>query len=114
MTTSTTDSPELRAALTDAFCHVYDPEFGASIQDLGLIYDLAIDESGGVTVTMTLTSMYCPAGEVILGGIKAAAEGVPGVASAQVNLVWEPAWTPELLTPAARLQLGWDRAAPST
>lgn len=94
-------------ALLDAFGRVYDPEFGVSIRDLGLIYDIAVDDEAAVSVTMTLTSMYCPAGEVILGGIRAAAEAVPGVARAQVELVWEPVWSPEMLSPEARAQLGW-------
>ncbi len=98
----------LRQALRDAFTRVYDPEFGVSIQDLGLIYEVTVDDAGKVVVVMTLTSMYCPAGDVILAGVKAAAEGVPGVAEAEVRLVWDPLWTPELLSPAAREQLGWD------
>ncbi len=98
-----------QAALREAFAQVYDPEFGVSIQDLGLIYATEIGEDGGVTVVMTLTSMYCPAGDVILAGVKAAAESVPGVAWAEVRLVWEPLWTPDLLSPAGRKQLGWDQ-----
>jgi metal-sulfur cluster biosynthetic enzyme len=57
---------------------------------------------------MTLTSQYCPAGEVILAGIKAAAETVAGVVTVDIKLVWEPAWTPDLLSAAGRKQLGWD------
>jgi len=95
-------------ALLDAFGRVYDPEFGVSIRDLGLIYDIEVDETDSVHVKMTLTSMYCPAGGVILDGIRAAAEGVPGVRAAQVDLVWEPAWSPDLLSPEARAQLGWN------
>ncbi len=93
--------------LREAFKSVYDPEFGVSIEDLGLIYDIVIEE-GVVRVNMTLTSMHCPAGEVILNGVQAAAEAVPGVLSAEVNLVWEPLWTPERLSPEARQQLGWN------
>lgn len=110
MNTPVPVSPELAASLTDAFRRVYDPEFGVSVQDLGLIYDLTVDESGVIVVTMTLTSMYCPAGDVITAGIKSAAEAVPGVASARVDLVWDPVWTPELLSPSARAELGWDAA----
>lgn len=100
---SAPDVPALRAA----FKTVYDPEFGVSIQDLGLIYDIQV-EDGAALVNMTLTSMYCPAGEVILAGVKAAAEAVPGISRAEVTLVWEPLWTPERLSPEARAQLGWD------
>ena len=97
------DIPTLR----EAFKTVYDPEFGVSIEDLGLIYDIRI-EAGVVFVTMTLTSMYCPAGDVIVNGVRAAAEAVSGVARAEVELVWDPLWTPDRLTPEARRLLGWD------
>lgn len=106
---TSSDTHPLVPALLDAFGQVYDPEFGVSIRDLGLIYDISVDATQAVIVTMTLTSMYCPAGNVIVDGIRAAAEAVPGVTGAQVDLVWEPAWSPEMLSPEARLQLGWDR-----
>lgn len=99
-----------RAALREAFERVYDPEFGVSIQDLGLIYETILEDDGVVTVVMTLTSMYCPAGDVIVDGVKAAAEGVAEITRADVKLVWDPLWTPELLSPAAREQLGWDES----
>lgn len=105
-----TESSPLLALIHTALEHVYDPEFGVSIADLGLIYDI-IDDQGNVTVTMTLTSMYCPAGEVILAGVKSAAESVTGVKSASVNLVWDPLWTPDRLSAKARDDLGWDRTA---
>lgn len=104
--TNTTTVPSIDA-LRDAFARVYDPEFGVSVQDLGLIYGIEIS-GRRVDVTMTLTSFYCPAGEVILAGVKSAAEALPGVLEAHVELVWDPTWTPERLSPAAREQLGWD------
>lgn len=93
----------------NAFRSVYDPEFGVSIEDLGLIYDVRIDE-GVVFVRMTLTSMYCPAGDVITSGVQAAAEALPGVVRAEVELVWDPVWTPEMLSADARKTLGWDES----
>jgi metal-sulfur cluster biosynthetic enzyme len=104
---SSGDHP-LIPALLEACGRVYDPEFGVSVRDLGLIYDVAVDEGGAALITMTLTSMYCPAGDVILDGVKSAAEAVPGVRGVRVDLVWEPTWTPDLLSPEARRQLGWD------
>ncbi len=95
--------PALKAALTE----VHDPEFGVNIVDLGLIYDIAICGQD-VIVTLTLTSMYCPAGNVIMDGVRSAIERVPGVGRVTVNLVWEPVWTPDRLSPAAREHLGWD------
>ena len=96
--------------IRNAFRSVYDPEFGVSIEDLGLIYDVRVSE-GVVSVTMTLTSMYCPAGDVITNGVKAAAEVLPGVVRAEVALVWDPLWTPEMLSAGARKTLGWGEAS---
>lgn len=106
---ASTDHP-LIPALLDACGRVYDPEFGVSVRDLGLIYGIAVSEDGAVVVTMTLTSMYCPAGDVITAGVKSVAEAVPGVSAVRVELVWDPAWTPERLSPSARAELGWDEA----
>ena len=89
-----------------ACASVADPEFGLSVEDLGLIYDVAIS-GRAVTVAMTLTTPHCPAGDVILGGVRAAVEAVPGVASVEVQLVWDPAWTPEMVSARGRQQLGW-------
>lgn len=99
-------APEI-PALRETLKAVYDPEFGVSVDDLGLIYDLRL-EADVVFVTMTLTSMYCPAGDVIMNGVRAALEAVPGVSRAEVALVWEPTWSPEMLSPEARRTLGWD------
>jgi len=101
-------NPSLITCLQTAFRQVFDPEFGVSIQDLGLIYNIAANADGAVFITMSLTSRYCPAGDVILFGIQSAAEAVTGVTSVQIELVWEPEWTPERLSPAARSQLGWE------
>lgn len=96
-------------AVHAACARVADPEFGVSVADLGLIYDVAIRE-GAVEVAMTLTSAYCPAGDVILDGVRAAVARVEGVRSVEVRLVWEPGWTPEMVTAAGRRQLGWANA----
>ena len=102
-----TDAASLPDTIRAALRNVYDPEFGVSIEDLGLIYEITVD-NGAVVIVMTLTSMYCPAGDVILAGVKAAAEAVPGGSLVEVKLVWEPLWSPVLLSPLAREQLGWD------
>lgn len=94
-------------SVRDVLRGVYDPEFGVSVQDLGLIYEVNVTEAR-VTIAMTLTSMYCPAGDVITEGVKAAVFGLPGVLSVEVNIVWDPVWTPEMLSPLAREQLGWN------
>jgi metal-sulfur cluster biosynthetic enzyme len=89
-----------------ACASVADPEFGLSIEDLGLIYDLTVVDRS-VLVIMTLTSRYCPAGDVITGAVRAAVAGVPGVESVDVRVVWDPGWTPDRVSPRGRRQLGW-------
>jgi metal-sulfur cluster biosynthetic enzyme len=83
-----------------------DPEFGVSIVDLGLIYSVSAEE-GVVTVVMTLTTPACPSGGWIQEGARAALAELPGVRSVAVDLVFDPVWTPEMLSPEARRQLGW-------
>lgn len=83
-----------------------DPEFGLSIVDLGLIYDVQTN-GHDITVTMTLTSPGCPAGGMIHDGTRAALAALPGAGNVEVAIVWEPRWTPERLTPEARTHLGW-------
>lgn len=85
---------------------VMDPELGINIVDLGLVYDIEV-EDGSARVTMTLTSPGCPAGGQILMGAQKAAEEVEDVDKADVNLVWKPFWTPERIDPAVRAMLGF-------
>ncbi len=106
---NTAPNDALLAAVHAACASVADPEFGVSVADLGLIYDVSVC-GGEVVVAMTLTSAYCPAGDTILDGVRAAVARVRGVTSAEVQLVWEPGWTPEMVTAAGRRQLGWERA----
>lgn len=82
-----------------------DPEIGIGVVDLGLIYDVEINNSRA-TVTMTLTSMGCPVGPSIIHQVEDAAKEIPGVTEAVVNLVWEPAWTPDRINPDVRSMLG--------
>jgi len=89
-----------------ACASVNDPEFGLSIEDLGLIYDVAID-GASVSIAMTLTSPYCPAGDVMVDGIRAAVGSVRGVKSVDVRVVWDPQWTPEMVSARGRGYLGW-------
>ena len=93
---------EIREALRG----VTDPELGINIVDLGLVYDIAV-EDGNALVTMTLTSPGCPAGGQIMGGAKDAAESVDGIEEATVSLVWKPFWTPERIDPKVRAMLGF-------
>jgi len=102
---NTTDD-ELLSAVKTAISTVLDPEFGIPVDGLGLIYDLQIRD-GAVSIAMTLTTEHCPAGEVIVGGVRAAVGAVSGVEQVSVALVWDPVWTPNMLSPRARELLGW-------
>ena len=85
---------------------VYDPEIPLNIYDLGLIYRIDITEEGKVAIDMTLTSPMCPVAESLPGEVEMAARGVDGVAEVVVELVWDPPWGPEVMSEAARLELG--------
>jgi len=88
----------------------YDPEIPVNIVDLGLIYEVrfetAPDEKQDVTVDMTLTAQGCPAHVQISDQVRSRLEQLPGIRDAHVNIVWDPAWTPERLSADARKQLG--------
>ena len=90
----------------EALRNVIDPELGLNIVDLGLVYDVRVDD-GKAIVDMTLTSPGCPAGPQILGSAQAAAGTVEGVHEAEVNLVWKPFWTQDRIDPAVRAVLGF-------
>jgi metal-sulfur cluster biosynthetic enzyme len=104
MATITQD--EVLTALKDC----YDPEIPVNIVDLGLIYGVrfepAPEDKQDVTVDMTLTAQGCPAHVMIGEQVKARLEQLEGIRTAHVNVVWNPPWTPERLSPAARKQLG--------
>ena len=85
---------------------VYDPEIPLNIYDLGLIYRIDITEEGKVAIDMTLTSPMCPVAESLPGEVEMAARGVDGVSDVVVELVWDPTWGPEVMSEAARLELG--------
>lgn len=90
----------------NALAAIPDPEFGVNLVDLGLIYSVECTE-GIVSVVMTLTTPTCPSGGWMYEGVKSAVQALPGVKVANVDLVFEPVWTPDMLSPAARKQLGW-------
>ena len=89
-----------------ALKHVLDPEIGVNIVDLGLVYEVKV-ENGDVYITMTMTTPGCPLHESISKGAEEAVRQLPGVENVKVDLVWEPAWTPERMSDWARKQLGW-------
>ena len=85
---------------------VYDPEIGINIVDLGLVYDADVSEVGDVLVTMTLTSLGCPLGPVIVQEVQGALRELPGVGEIDVKLVWSPPWSPEKMSEEAKDELG--------
>jgi FeS assembly SUF system protein len=97
---------ELEDAVIEALRGVRDPEIPLNIYDLGLIYRLEVNPGGEVEIDMTLTAPACPVAGSMPGQVKAAVEAVPGVNAARVELVWNPPWTQDRLSDAAKLDLG--------
>ncbi|HEV2598502.1 SUF system Fe-S cluster assembly protein [Sphingopyxis sp.] len=96
---------DLYEAVIDALKEIFDPEIPVNIYDLGLIYNVEIDE-GHVMVTMTLTTPHCPVAESMPAEVELRVGAVPGVGDAEVNLVWDPPWSPQNMSDEARLELG--------
>lgn len=86
---------------------VKDPELNLNIIDIGLVYDVEVGDAGGVVVRMTLTSPGCPAGGEIIEDVKKVVADLEGVTGAEVELVWDPYWTPERMDPRVRAFLGF-------
>jgi metal-sulfur cluster biosynthetic enzyme len=85
---------------------VIDPEIGINIVDLGLVYDVAVDD-GVATVTYTLTSMGCPVGPMIEAQMQAIVESLPGITAVNSQMVFRPAWSPEMMSDEAKAALGY-------
>lgn len=101
------DGDALRDAVIAALRTVYDPEIPVNIYDLGLIYGLAVDpDDGSVDISMTLTAPGCPVAATFPATVERVVSAVPGVGAVRVELVWDPPWTRERMSEAARLQLG--------
>jgi FeS assembly SUF system protein len=84
----------------------YDPEIPVNIVELGLIYEVKVEENGAVAIKMTLTTPACPAAGSLPPEVEMKVKAIPGITSAKVDVVWEPQWTQDLMSEAARLQLG--------
>lgn len=96
---------KLNEAIWDALEDVIDPELGTNIVDLGLVYDISVDEAGKVDIRMTLTVQECPMADEIVRRTEAAATAVAGVHGVDVELVWEPKWTPARMNDRAREEI---------
>jgi FeS assembly SUF system protein len=117
----TTDSPEteapeedgepidpkvVRENIIEALQTVYDPEIPLNIYEIGLIYDVKVEPSGMTEVIMTLTSPACPAAGILPGEVESKTRSVAGVKDVKLDLTFEPPWTPDKMTEAAKLELG--------
>jgi metal-sulfur cluster biosynthetic enzyme len=94
-------SDQVRMALRK----VKDPELNLNIIDLGLVYEIAVD-NGDVEIDMTLTSPGCPAGPQIMGDVERVVKAMAGVAGVNINLVWDPFWSPDKIEPRVRAYMG--------
>jgi FeS assembly SUF system protein len=105
-TTSPTSVEAVRERIIERLRTVYDPEIPVDIYELGLIYEVKVGEGGKVGIRMTLTSPMCPAAEALPSEVETKAREVAGVTGVELELVWDPPWTPERMSEAARLELG--------
>jgi FeS assembly SUF system protein len=96
---------ELENEIVEAMRSVYDPEIPVNIYDLGLIYDMKVNEAGAVEIKMTLTAPGCPVAGEMPGMVARAVKTVEGVKDCDVELVWDPQWTPDMMSESARLTL---------
>ncbi len=96
----------IKAQVIETLRTIYDPEIPVNLYELGLIYNVDVEDAGKVQIKMTLTSPACPVAETLPPEVKSKVEAVAGVTEANVEVVWDPPWTPDKMTEAARLQLG--------
>ena len=98
----------LEERIVDVLKTVYDPEIPVNIYDLGMIYRIDVKDDAAVEVDMTFTAPNCPAADFILEDVRTKLEGLDGIRSANVNLVFEPAWDQSMMSEEARVELGFE------
>ncbi|NLD21577.1 MAG: DUF59 domain-containing protein [Bacteroidales bacterium] len=96
----------LEAKIVMALRNVYDPEIPVNVYDLGLIYEIAVDNDHKVDLKMTLTAPNCPIADEVVDSIVTAVRDVPGVTDVAVELVFEPEWSKDMMSDEAKLELG--------
>jgi len=94
--------------VSEALRNVYDPELGVNVIDLGLVYNVDVDEDGHLTIDMTLTTPGCPMHESLAEGVGAALQGIEGITDGEVRLIWDPPWDPSRMTDEGRHLLGFE------
>lgn len=102
------EKTHIEERIVDVLKTVYDPEIPVNIYDLGMIYKIDVHDDETVDVDMTFTAPNCPAADFILEDVRTKLESVDGVKSANVNLVFEPAWDQSMMSEEARVELGFD------
>jgi len=102
---ATVDPRDLEKKVVEVLQTCYDPEIPVNIYEMGLIYKVEVNPAGAVRVVMTLTSPMCPVAESLPPEVESKIWNVNGVTSARVEVVWDPPWTPDLMSEAAKLQL---------
>ena len=103
---TTIEQDLIKSQAIDVLNTCYDPEIPVNIYELGLIYDVRVAADGGVLVVMTLTTPHCPAAQSLPREVESKVKTVAGVTAAKVQVVWDPAWSPGMMSEAARLELG--------
>ena len=103
-----TEKTQIEEHIVDVLKTVYDPEIPVNIWDLGMIYKIDVNEDGNVDIDMTFTAPNCPAADFILEDVRTKVESVDSVKSANINLVFEPAWDQSMMTEEARVELGFE------
>jgi FeS assembly SUF system protein len=96
----------LRDQVIEVLRTVYDPEIPVNIHEMGLVYEINIDDNANVHILMTLTSPMCPVAESLPPEVEEKVAGIEGVAKATVEVTWDPPWDPEMMSEAAKLELG--------
>lgn len=94
------------ADVTNMLKNTVDPEIGINIVDLGLVYEIKIDENNNINLKLTMTSPMCPVTSVIMADAQLRLETLPGVGKVELDLVWEPAWSPEMISEEYRVSMG--------
>jgi FeS assembly SUF system protein len=104
---STVEKGLIQAQAVEAARMCYDPEIPVNIYEMGLIYDILVDDFGKILVRMTLTSPHCPAAQSLPHDVETRMKAIPGVRDVRVEVVWTPPWNPTMMSEAARLELGF-------
>ena len=102
------EKTKIEESIVDVLKTVYDPEIPVNIYDLGMIYKIDLHDDGTLDMDMTSTSPSCPAADYIFEDVRTKVEGVKGVETANINLVFDPIWDQSMMSEEARVELGFD------